>query len=95
MLTPVAFVVGSTDAQGQCHSFRNSQRDRRDDGQSIEDLTDRERRQVAEDDPRTTFETVRCMLVRRLAAQASALGAAHGLPRSREVAGRGIRRRVE
>ena len=39
LLTALAFVVGSTDAQGQCHPIRNSQRYRGYDGQGIEDLT--------------------------------------------------------
>jgi hypothetical protein len=39
LLTALAFVVGSTDAQGQCHPIRNSERYRGYDGQGIEDLT--------------------------------------------------------
>jgi hypothetical protein len=34
----VAVPVGSTDAQGQCHPIRNSERHRDDDGQAIENL---------------------------------------------------------
>ena len=38
LLTAVALIASSTDAQGQCHTIRNSQRYRGDDGQGFDGL---------------------------------------------------------